>query len=44
MSMLANHFKVNVESVEKYFFHYSVSISYEACHLVDGKDVGKKSD
>ena len=44
ISMLTNHFKVNVGSVEEYFFHYSVSISYEACHPVDGKGVGKKSD
>ena len=40
--MLTNHFKVNVGNVEKYFFPYSVSISCEACHPINGKGVGRK--
>ena len=44
ISMLTNHFKVNVESVEEYFFHYSVSISYEDGHPVDGKGCWTKSN
>ena len=38
--MLTNHFKVNVESVDEYFSHYSVSI--EDGRPVNGRGVGRK--
>ncbi|XP_037497237.1 protein argonaute 4 isoform X1 [Jatropha curcas] len=40
--LLTNHFKVNVTNVDGYFFHYSVSLSYEDGRPVDGKGVGRK--
>ena len=40
--MPTNHFKVNVGSVDEYFSHYSISISYEDGHPVNGKGVGRK--
>ncbi|XVE79725.1 hypothetical protein DITRI_Ditri14bG0080200 [Diplodiscus trichospermus] len=42
ISLLTNHFKVNVGSVDGHFFHYSVSLSYEDGRPVDGKGVGRK--
>ncbi|XP_043809276.1 protein argonaute 4 isoform X2 [Manihot esculenta] len=42
ISLLTNHFKVNVTNVEGYFYHYSVSLSYEDGRPVDGKGVGRK--
>ncbi|KAJ7964879.1 Protein argonaute like [Quillaja saponaria] len=40
--LLTNHFKVNVTSTEGYFFHYSVSLSYEDGRPVEVKGVGRK--
>ncbi|KAJ7960428.1 Protein argonaute like [Quillaja saponaria] len=40
--LLTNHFKVNVTSTDGYFFHYSVSVSYEDGRPVEGKGVGRK--
>ncbi|XP_052203898.1 protein argonaute 4-like [Diospyros lotus] len=40
--ILTNHFKVNVTNVEGYFYHYSVTVSYEDGRPVDGKGVGRK--
>ncbi|XP_038901423.1 protein argonaute 4-like [Benincasa hispida] len=42
ISLLTNHFKVNVTNIEGHFFHYSVSLSYEDGRPVDGKGVGRK--
>ncbi|EEF34625.1 protein argonaute 4 isoform X1 [Ricinus communis] len=42
ISLLTNHFKVNVNKVDDYFFHYCVSLSYEDGRPVDGKGVGRK--
>ncbi|XWS74255.1 hypothetical protein CRYUN_Cryun02cG0199900 [Craigia yunnanensis] len=42
ISLLTNHFKVNVGSVDGHFYHYSVSLSYEDGRPVDGKGVGRK--
>ncbi|XP_022752833.1 protein argonaute 4-like isoform X3 [Durio zibethinus] len=42
ISILTNHFKVNVGNVDGHFFHYSVSLSYEDGRPVDGKGVGRK--
>ncbi|KAJ6425109.1 hypothetical protein OIU84_025805 [Salix udensis] len=42
MPLLTNHFKVNVNNTEGYFFHYSVSLTYEDGRPVDGKGVGRK--
>lgn len=42
MPLLTNHFKVNVTNTEGYFFHYSVSLTYEDGRPVDGKGVGRK--
>ncbi|KAK8701304.1 hypothetical protein V6N13_019694 [Hibiscus sabdariffa] len=42
ITLLTNHFKVNVGSVDGHFFHYCVSLSYEDGRLVDGKGVGRK--
>ncbi|XP_073037967.1 protein argonaute 4-like [Primulina eburnea] len=40
--ILTNHFKVNVKSIDGYFFHYSVALFYEDGRPVDGKGVGRK--
>ncbi|KAL6527855.1 Protein argonaute-4 [Orobanche minor] len=40
--ILTNHFKVNVNKVDGYFFHYSVALFYEDGRPVDGKGVGRK--
>ncbi|KAK8498367.1 hypothetical protein V6N12_032919 [Hibiscus sabdariffa] len=42
ITLLTNHFKVNVGSVDGHFFHYCVSLSYEDGRPVDGKGVGRK--
>ncbi|XP_022728605.1 protein argonaute 4-like [Durio zibethinus] len=42
ISILTNHFKVNVGTVDGHFFHYSVSLSYEDGRPVVGKGVGRK--
>ncbi|KAL9458514.1 hypothetical protein AB3S75_007390 [Citrus x aurantiifolia] len=42
ISLLTNHFKVNVTNVEGHFYHYSVSVSYEDGRPVDGKGAGRK--
>ncbi|GMI94287.1 OVEREXPRESSOR OF CATIONIC PEROXIDASE 11, ARGONAUTE 4 [Hibiscus trionum] len=42
ITLLTNHFKVNVGSVDGYFFHYCVSLFYEDGRPVDGKGVGRK--
>ncbi|OMO95798.1 Argonaute/Dicer protein, PAZ [Corchorus capsularis] len=42
VSVLTNHFKVNVGNVDGHFYHYSVSLSYEDGRPVDGKGVGRK--
>ena len=38
ISILANHFKVNVENVDECFPYCSIFISYEDGRPVDGKD------
>lgn len=42
ITLLTNHFKVNVKNVEGDFFHYSVSLMYEDGRPVDGKGIGRK--
>ncbi|KAL1552931.1 Protein argonaute 4A [Salvia divinorum] len=42
ISLLVNHFKVNVAKSEGYFYHYSVSIKYEDGNSVDAKGIGRK--
>ncbi|KAF2290338.1 hypothetical protein GH714_011246 [Hevea brasiliensis] len=42
ISLVTNHFKVNVTNVDGYFFHYSVALFYEDGRPVDGKGVGRK--
>ncbi|OMO92922.1 Argonaute/Dicer protein, PAZ [Corchorus olitorius] len=42
VSVLTNHFKVNVGNVDGHFYHYSISLSYEDGRPVDGKGVGRK--
>lgn len=42
IQLLTNHFKVNVSSVDGYFFHYCVSIFYEDGKPVDAKGIGRK--
>ncbi|TXG73404.1 hypothetical protein EZV62_001983 [Acer yangbiense] len=42
ITLLTNHFKVNVTNVEGHFFHYSVSLAYEDGRPVEGKGVGRK--
>ncbi|OMO85353.1 Argonaute/Dicer protein, PAZ [Corchorus capsularis] len=42
VSVLTNHFKVNVGNVDGHFYHYSVSLSYEDGRPIDGKGVGRK--
>ncbi|XVF46380.1 hypothetical protein PTKIN_Ptkin03bG0022300 [Pterospermum kingtungense] len=42
ISILTNHFKVNVGNVDGQFFHYSVSLFYEDGRPVEGKGVGRK--
>ncbi|XP_028797109.1 protein argonaute 4 [Neltuma alba] len=42
LPLLTNHFKVNVKNNDGYFFHYSVSFSYEDGRPVEGKGVGRK--
>ncbi|KHG16394.1 Protein argonaute 4 -like protein [Gossypium arboreum] len=42
ITLLTNHFKVNVGSSDGHFFHYCVSLYYEDGRPVDGKGVGRK--
>ncbi|KAJ0083479.1 hypothetical protein Patl1_30201 [Pistacia atlantica] len=42
ITLLTNHFKVNVTKVDGHFFHYSVSLSYEDGRPVDGKGIGRR--
>ncbi|XP_071932116.1 protein argonaute 4A-like [Coffea arabica] len=42
LRLLTNHFNVKVARNEDYFYHYSVSISYEDGHPVDAKGVGRR--
>ncbi|OIW13413.1 hypothetical protein TanjilG_19765 [Lupinus angustifolius] len=42
ISLQTNHFKVNVNTNDGYFFHYSVAFSYEDGRPVEGKGVGRK--
>ncbi|XVF05656.1 hypothetical protein REPUB_Repub05bG0191400 [Reevesia pubescens] len=42
ISVLTNHFKVNVGSADGHFFHYCVSLFYEDGRPVDAKGVGRK--
>ncbi|KAG6605852.1 Protein argonaute 4, partial [Cucurbita argyrosperma subsp. sororia] len=42
ITLLTNHFKVNVTNIEGHFFHYSVALSYEDGRPVDGKGAGRK--
>ncbi|KAK9022308.1 hypothetical protein V6N11_002584 [Hibiscus sabdariffa] len=42
VTILTNHFKVNVGSTDGNFFHYSVSLFYEDGRPVDAKGVGRK--
>ncbi|XP_061341623.1 protein argonaute 4-like [Gastrolobium bilobum] len=42
LSLLTNHFKVNVANNDGHFFQYSVSFSYEDGRPVEGKGVGRK--
>ncbi|KAI4305845.1 hypothetical protein L6164_029185 [Bauhinia variegata] len=42
ISLLTNHFKVNVSKTDGHFFHYSVALSYEDGRPVEGKGVGRK--
>ncbi|CAB4283127.1 unnamed protein product [Prunus armeniaca] len=40
--LVTNHFKVNVTNIDGYFFHYSVSVSYEDGRPLDGKGAGRR--
>ncbi|KAF5751651.1 hypothetical protein HS088_TW02G00667 [Tripterygium wilfordii] len=42
ITLLTNHFKVNVTNVEGHFFHYSVSVSYEDGRPLEGKGAGRR--
>ncbi|XP_051134343.1 protein argonaute 4-like [Andrographis paniculata] len=42
VTILTNHFKVNVSNVDGHFFHYSVALFYEDGRPVDTKGVGRK--
>ncbi|KAK9282596.1 hypothetical protein L1049_010813 [Liquidambar formosana] len=42
LQLLTNHYKVDFNNSNGYFFHYSVSISYEDGHPMDGKGFGRK--
>lgn len=42
VSLLTNHFKVNVTNVDGHFYHYSVSLAYEDGRPVDGKGIGRR--
>ncbi|XP_039004777.1 protein argonaute 4-like [Hibiscus syriacus] len=42
ITIITNHFKVNVGSTDGYFFHYSVSLYYEDGRPVEAKGVGRK--
>ncbi|CAN0923207.1 Protein argonaute 4 [Linum grandiflorum] len=42
ISLLTNHFKVNVSNMDGDFYHYSVALLYEDGRPVEGKGVGRK--
>ncbi|KAL5722545.1 Protein argonaute 4B [Ranunculus cassubicifolius] len=42
ITLLTNHFKVTVSSVDGDFYHYSVALSYDDGSPVDGKGIGRK--
>ncbi|MCI22401.1 protein argonaute 4-like, partial [Trifolium medium] len=42
LPLLTNHFKVNVENTDGYFFQYSVALFYEDGRPVEGKGAGRK--
>ncbi|CAM9002892.1 unnamed protein product [Rhodiola kirilowii] len=42
ISLLTNHFKVNVANTDGHFFHYSVALFYEDDRPVEGKGIGRK--
>ncbi|KAL3636893.1 Protein argonaute-4 [Castilleja foliolosa] len=42
ITILTNHFKVNMSKVDEHFFHYSVALFYEDGRPVDGKGIGRK--
>ncbi|KAG9458483.1 hypothetical protein H6P81_002991 [Aristolochia fimbriata] len=42
ITLLTNHFKVNVSNNSGFFYHYSVSLFHEDGKPVDGKGVGRK--
>ncbi|XP_030966369.1 protein argonaute 4A-like [Quercus lobata] len=42
LSLLTNHFKVDVPKIAGCFYHYSVALSYEDGHPVDAKGIGRK--
>ncbi|KAL5076332.1 hypothetical protein RYX36_015316 [Vicia faba] len=42
ISLLTNHFNVNIGKNDGYFFQYSVAFSYEDGRPVEGKGVGRK--
>ncbi|KAL1348006.1 hypothetical protein HN51_024011 [Arachis hypogaea] len=42
LSLLTNHFKVNVNNTEGEFYQYSVALSYEDGRPVEGKGAGRK--
>ncbi|GAU33241.1 hypothetical protein TSUD_333640 [Trifolium subterraneum] len=42
LPLLTNHFKVNVENTDGYFFQYNVALYYEDGRPVEGKGAGRK--
>ncbi|XP_008778689.1 protein argonaute 4B-like [Phoenix dactylifera] len=42
ITLLTNHFRVSVQNLDGYFYHYSVSLKYEDNHPVDGNGVGRR--
>ncbi|KAF8724800.1 hypothetical protein HU200_020737 [Digitaria exilis] len=42
IQLYSNHFKVSVNSIEDFFFHYHVNLKYEDDQPVDGKGIGRK--
>ncbi|VVB16907.1 unnamed protein product [Arabis nemorensis] len=42
ISLLTNHFRVNFNKADGYFFHYSVAIAYEDGRPVEAKGIGRQ--
>ncbi|MED6226370.1 hypothetical protein PIB30_103039, partial [Stylosanthes scabra] len=42
LTLMTNHFKVNVNNTEEEFYQYSVALSYEDGRPVEGKGAGRK--